>query len=395
MKVTIFSQHFWPENFRINDIAVKLNSIGVKVNVFTGKPNYPDGIIKKKYESFIPKVGGYKNIEIVRFPIISRQNSTFLKLSLNYVSYILSQIFFIYFFKKKFGNFFFIYATTPIFQSIPAILFGKIFRIKTILWVQDLWPHNLKDTGYIKNKFFLKLIGYFVNKIYDNSDLILCQSESFSKEIKKKTKTKIKTFYNPSNYSFNFNRKSNKSKFFNVYYTGNLGEGQNLDSVIDIFNDEKIVLHNIRFIIYGSGKKFTSIKNKIKKNRYKNVFLNRSVSPNKLKKKMQNADCFILKLNHGLGLSKTIPAKFQTYLSFGKPIISINDGIVSKIISKYKIGYQCKSTKNMDLKTLLLKSKNLTKFQLEKIAKNSEKLFIKKFEINNSCKKLKNYLEEL
>ena len=52
MKLTIFSQHFWPENFRINDLADKLKSIGFKVNVFTAKPNYPVGIIPAKYKVF-------------------------------------------------------------------------------------------------------------------------------------------------------------------------------------------------------------------------------------------------------------------------------------------------------------------------------------------------------
>ncbi len=97
MKLTIFSQHFWPENFRINDIAVRLNQIGVKVNIFTGKPNYPDGIIKTKYKSLIPIHGSYKGIDILRFPIIPRGNSNFLKLSLNYLSFILSVSFFSFF----------------------------------------------------------------------------------------------------------------------------------------------------------------------------------------------------------------------------------------------------------------------------------------------------------
>ena len=166
MKLTIFSQHFWPENFRINDVALKLNSMGVKVNIFTGKPNYPDGVIKNKYKSFIPIRDKYKGIDILRFPILSRGNSSFTKLSFNYLSFILSVSFFSFFYKKNFGRFFFVYATSPIFQAIPAILIGKIFKIKTVLWVQDLWPQNLKDTAYIQNPLILRLVEFFVNKIY-------------------------------------------------------------------------------------------------------------------------------------------------------------------------------------------------------------------------------------
>ena len=43
MKILIFNQYFWPENFRINEIACALKSRGHEVEVMTGKPNYPEG----------------------------------------------------------------------------------------------------------------------------------------------------------------------------------------------------------------------------------------------------------------------------------------------------------------------------------------------------------------
>ena len=55
------------------------------------------------------------------------------------------------------------FATSPLFQSIPAIYFAKMKKIPSVLWVQDLWPEVLEDTGYIKNKFSLlpSLISVF------------------------------------------------------------------------------------------------------------------------------------------------------------------------------------------------------------------------------------------
>ena len=155
MKITIFSQHFWPENFRINDLAFKLKKKNIDINVFTGKPNYPDGIIKKKYKSLIPITKKIHGIEITRFPIIERGNANLARLILNYISYILSVTFFSFFFKKKFGDIFFVYGTSPIFQAIPAIIIGKIFNIPIVLWVQDMWPGVLKDTNIIKNSLLL------------------------------------------------------------------------------------------------------------------------------------------------------------------------------------------------------------------------------------------------
>ena len=43
MKLLILSQYFWPENFRINDVAEGLASRGHSVTVYTALPNYPAG----------------------------------------------------------------------------------------------------------------------------------------------------------------------------------------------------------------------------------------------------------------------------------------------------------------------------------------------------------------
>ena len=47
MKILIISQYFWPENFKINDIALGLKELGHEVSVLTGIPNYPLGVFIK------------------------------------------------------------------------------------------------------------------------------------------------------------------------------------------------------------------------------------------------------------------------------------------------------------------------------------------------------------
>ena len=48
MKVLILSQYFWPENFKINDLAIELSKKN-DVEVLTGIPNYPSGEIDKNF----------------------------------------------------------------------------------------------------------------------------------------------------------------------------------------------------------------------------------------------------------------------------------------------------------------------------------------------------------
>jgi len=52
LRVLVISQHFWPENFRINEVVDSLRSEGCDVEVLSGQPNYPHGKIFKGYNAF-------------------------------------------------------------------------------------------------------------------------------------------------------------------------------------------------------------------------------------------------------------------------------------------------------------------------------------------------------
>ena len=54
MKLLVVCQHYWPENFRINDIVEGFLERGHEVDVLCGQPNYPtgeffDGYDRSKY----------------------------------------------------------------------------------------------------------------------------------------------------------------------------------------------------------------------------------------------------------------------------------------------------------------------------------------------------------
>ena len=152
-----------------------------------------------KYFKLYPSKSSFKKIKIYRVPIFPRIKNSFLYLFLNYVSFILSGILFSNFFlyKKKI-DYIFVYATSPLLQALIGVFLKKIKKAKLVIWVQDLWPESLEYTGYIKNKFLLNLIKKIVKYIYDQSDLILVQSESFKKKINKITNKKTIILNNPS-----------------------------------------------------------------------------------------------------------------------------------------------------------------------------------------------------
>ena len=76
MNVLIISQYFWPENFKINELASFLSK-NYNVTVLTGWPNYPAGEIYQEFLSSKNLFNKFNDVEIVRVKIIPRKNNKF------------------------------------------------------------------------------------------------------------------------------------------------------------------------------------------------------------------------------------------------------------------------------------------------------------------------------
>ncbi len=89
MKILILSQYFWPENFRINDLALGLQELGYKVTVLTGKPNYPGGSFYPGYGFLRKSREDFHGMDLIRVPLLPRGDGGKVRLILNYLSFAL------------------------------------------------------------------------------------------------------------------------------------------------------------------------------------------------------------------------------------------------------------------------------------------------------------------
>ena len=94
MKILIVSQYFWPEYFRINDLAKELSKNKIEVDVLTGLPNYPHGKIFDEYKKNKKNYSRLDDVNIYRIPIIPRFSGSNINLFFNYISFLVSGIVF-------------------------------------------------------------------------------------------------------------------------------------------------------------------------------------------------------------------------------------------------------------------------------------------------------------
>lgn len=400
MRILIVSQYFWPEEFRVNDLAIDLVKRGNSVTVLTGNPNYPKGKFFKGY-GFKFAIENYQGIKIYRVPIIPRGNSSF-TLVLNYLSFALNGSIFSLFHSIKYDKVFAI-NFSPITAVYPAIIFKKRHKTKLYLWVQDLWPESVSAAGNIKSNFILNLLTKMVRYIYKNCDRVLVQSEAFISSVEEKGVKKNQLGYIP-NWAEDLYSDSSKISFetfvnivpkgFVVMFAGNIGEAQDFDSIIKAAEITK-QFPDIKWVIVGDGRKKAWVETEIVRLGLQETFFLLGRHPmDEIPSFFVHANVMLLSLKEEEIFSLTIPSKVQSYMAFGKPIIGMLNGVGSDIISKSNCGYVGMAGDHIMLANNVIKAYNQEPVVLLNMGMKGKKYYDSNFSKTIVIDRLMGILEE-
>ena len=399
MKILVITQYFWPETFRVNDIVRYLKENNYDVDVLTGLPNYPDGILYDEFKTNREKFNNYYGATIFRVPLFLRRDASKFYLFLNYISFVISTIFFGFFLlRKKKYDIVFSFATSPLTSSLPAIFFSKIKSCKSFIWVLDIWPDILKELKIINNIFIYNIISYISEFIYKKFDYILVQSNSFKAIIKKYTSNNNNFYFPAWAEDINGNKtnqiKYNNDKSFKIVFTGNIGEAQNFDNIIEaarILKDHE----DIKWVIVGTGRDIGNISKTIKKENIKNFFLEGKKNINDISYYHSIADVLFISLKSGEAISSTIPGKLQTYLQSNKFILGMISGEGKKIIEDSGAGCYVDPDNPKDLAEKILYLKNNPEIIKQVNQSNRGKDYLYKFfNKKDIFEKLTQYFDE-
>lgn len=349
MKILIVSQYFWPENFRINDLTQELEQRGHEVTVLTGIPNYPAGVVFESYRLNPMAYRKYGNATILRAPIFVRGFGG-LRLLLNYVSFaVAASIAGPWLLRRQVVDIIFVFEPSPVTVGLPAVLIGKIKKVPVVFWALDLWPETLEALGVVRSPKLLGLVGYLVRFIYARCTLVLGQSRGFLGSIAKYCHDVKKIRYFPSwaeNIFVEFATVPAPEipalqGGFNVLFAGNVGEAQDLPSVLDAAELLKNY-SNIRWLIVGDGRMSNWLRQEvICRGLQDQVLLLGRFPVERMPSFYARADALLVSLKKDPVFSMTIPGKVQSYLLSGVPIVAMLDGEGARVVAESNAGLVC------------------------------------------------------
>ena len=343
--ILVVSQYFYPESFRINDIAMEWVKRGYHVTVLTGIPNYPQGEYYNGYSKIERTREKWNGIDIIRLPIEPRKKGS-RNLIKNYLSFVCEGRKWIAKTTVK-ADVVFTYEVSPMTQALVSVWYSKRNKVPHFLYVTDLWPQNVEIITGIHNKVFVGSIQLMVDYIYKNSKMILTSSKSFIHEIEKRKIPKERIEFWPQ-YAEDFyypTKRINNDEIphdgkCNLVFAGNIGYAQGLDILPKAAKTLKKEGIFVRFNIIGDGRYKRDLIQLIADygvQEYFN-FIDRKPA-DEIPPYLAAADVLLITLAKSEVFSITIPAKTQSCLACGKPILVSADGEVQQIIKDAKAGF--------------------------------------------------------
>ena len=403
MKILIVTQYFWPESFRINDLALGFRERGHEVTIFTGKPNYPGGRFYPGYGFFGRARDDYEGIPVVRVPLIPRGNGGSLRLALNYLSFALFASVLAFRCRGRFDAIF-VYEPSPVTVGLPALVLKKLKRAPVLFWVQDLWPESLSATGAVRSSWLLRIVESMVRFIYRHCDRILVQSRAFTAPIEAygADPARISYFpnsaealYRPVEPTSDMPEAADMPNGFRIMFAGNIGAAQDFPTIITaarLLADNK----DIHWLILGDGRMREWVMGEVEAHDLEATvhLLGRhpvDVMPNYF----AFADALLVTLRREPIFALTIPGKVQSYLASGKPIIAALDGEGAHVISEAGAGIAVPSESPDALATAVLELFHMSQERRRTIGLRGRDYFERHFEREMLMNKLDRWINEL
>lgn len=401
MRILIVSHYFWPETFRINDVAKQLSALGHSIDVLTGVPTYPKKSFFKAYGYGKPFTEAYGDITIKRMPVFTRGEGKRWRLAVNYLFFIIYGCTLGLWRCWKTYDVIFIFQPSPITVALPALLLRALKKIPMVLWVQDLWPETLSAMGIVKHPWLLNRIDALARFIYKRCDVILAQSQGFKTVLEKKCAVPVlyfpnpaESFYRPMTLDSHGPERALLPQGFIVMFAGNVGKAQDFPNILAAAAELQS-LPDVHFVIVGEGSQWQWVKETIAQNKLNQVHLLGHYPVEAMPRFFALADVLLVTLQRGPAFALTTPSKVQSYLACGKPIVAALEGDGAAVIQTAGAGLVVPPENPSALSAAILQLKHMGAEAREAMGCSGRKYFDAHFRSDTLVKRLEGIFKKV
>ena len=382
-KILIVTECFYPEEFKVNDIALSWRDKGYDIDVLTLAPTYPLGEIFPGYKNKLFQKDEYKGIVIYRVHAVTGYKSNAFKKILKYLNFMVLGSIVAMIFGRRY-NYVFGFNTGALTGMLPAVIIRKLFNKPLTLWAQDIWPESVYAYGFKKTKLLAFVLDVFVKFIHHNIDGIAISGKGFKEKLRPYARKGL-TFYYLPNWADDLDMTLAPAKLSDepkvqLTFAGNIGKVQNLENIIKAYNElDDEYLAKSQLNIIGDGSALEKMK---EINRKPSVVFYGKRPRSEMSIYYQASDFLIVSLINKPIFNTTVPAKLQTYIAAKRPILAIILGDTAKIVCENNLGLTAHPGCIESIKVVLTRAISMEKSELKQFTDRCDKLNKEVFDKN-------------
>jgi colanic acid biosynthesis glycosyl transferase WcaI len=340
MRILIYGINYSPDLTGIGkytgEMGSWLVSNGHSVDVITAMPYYPQWEIKSDYKGKWWHKENVDGANVYRCPLYVPAKVSSFKRILHEFSFVLSTIpiWFMILFKKRYDVV--INVAPPFHLGLLPLIYSKIKRTKMITHIQDLQVDVAKQLGMIKNARFLNIMFWLEKIILKGSSSVSTISKGLLRKIERKGIDPAKCVLFPNWVDENMVRPMKKNESLRkefglaeedkvILYSGNLGEKQGLENIIEVAKRFRGEGH-IKFVIIGCGGCEAKLKAAVKEAGLMNIHFHELLPYEKLPASLAMADIHLV-LQKKYAADLVMPSKLVSILAAGGcPLVTAAQG---------------------------------------------------------------------
>jgi glycosyltransferase involved in cell wall biosynthesis len=205
----------------------------------------------------------------------------------------------------------------------------------------DLWPASLAAGGVGENSPIYKLFTGVSRRLYRKADRILITSQMFRDYLKNNFQIPDENIgYLPQYASGQFDQlpEAAPKDTVDLMFAGNVGAAQSLNTVLEAAELLKDV-PKLCWHIVGDGSELENLKQTAAEKGLSQVIFHGRKPPEEMPAYYAKADAMMVTLTDDPFIGMTLPAKVQSYMAAGKPVLAAANGEIPQVLAAAKCGF--------------------------------------------------------
>lgn len=343
-RVLLLTQWFEPEpTFKGLVFARELVARGYEVEVVTGFPNYPGGVIYPGWKMSWRRHENIEGVEVTRVALYPSHDASPIRRIANYASFAASALLYCLFSARRADV---VYCYQLLTVGVVAALVKAIRGSRVVFDIQDVWPDTLRATGMISSERVIGAVGRAALLVYSRMDAIVVLSPGFRKLLIDRgvPQEKVEVIYNWSDEraleqgGADLPEGFPQADKFRIVFAGNMGKAQALGAVLKAASQLQVSEPRISFIFIGGGVESESLRATAAARGLRNVEFLPRVPVTKIGAILRSADALLVHLKDDPLFKITIPGKTQAYMAIGKPMLLAVQGDAAALVTRAQCG---------------------------------------------------------